>query len=238
MKTAVSMIPKNFYVQVIGQFWEGISRGMSILWDFWTFYPRKRRAKQQAKFWEAGSFGDVTLWAAKSEENQRSVFNQNIINEKAEVLLKTHGTHVLRYAYTYLHNMEDAEDILQETLIRYLKAKPDLEDVSHERAWLLRVVGNLSKNRIDYNRVRSTDELSEQLVAEEREDLSFVWDAVKELPVKYREVIHLFYHEGYQSAEIAKILGKSDATVRSLLSRGRSKLKEILKEVYDFDESV
>ena len=73
-----------------------------------------------------------------------------------------------------------------------------------------------------------------ELIDEQREDLSFVWEAVKALPVKYREVIHLFYHEGYSTAEIAGILQMKEATVRSNLSRGREQLKSVLKEAYDF----
>ena len=68
--------------------------------------------------------------------------------------------------------------------------------------------------------------------------MSDVWDAVRKLPPKYREPIHLFYHEGYQTAEIAKILGRKEATVRSDLHRGRQLLKDMLKEAYDFDDSV
>ena len=139
-------------------------------------------------------------------------------------------------AYSYLHNMSDAEDILQETLIRYLQTMPELENASHEKAWLLKVAANLSKNRIDYNRVRQTDELEESLVAEKREDLRFVWEAVRALPQKYREVIHLFYHEGYSTAQIAQILEARETTVRTNLRRGRLQLKEILKEEYDFAE--
>ena len=68
------------------------------------------------------------------------------------------------------------------------------------------------------------------MAAEEREDLSFVWDAVKMLPVTYREVIHLYYEEGYATAEIAKLLGRKEATVRSDLRRAREKLMELLQE--------
>ena len=103
---------------------------------------------------------------------------------------------------------------------------------------MLRVAGNLSKNRIQYNKTRAADELSETLAAAESEDLSFVWEAVKALSSNYREVIHLFYYEGYSTAEIAGILGKNETTVRSCLHRGRKKLKEVLREVYDFDETV
>ena len=155
-------------------------------------------------------------------------------NETAARLLDDYGNAILRLAYSYLHNLSDAEDILQETLIRYLQARPELAGPRHEKAWLLKVAANLSKNRIDYNRLRDTDELEETLVAEERQDLSFVWEAVKSLPAKYREVIHLFYQEGYSTAQIAQILDRKESSVRSDLHRGRERLREILKEEYDF----
>ncbi len=160
--------------------------------------------------------------------------NREAVNEQAARLLDEHGNHILRLAYSYLHNMNDAEDVLQDTLIQFLKTAPVLSSPEHEKAWLLRVAANLSKNRIDYNRLRTSDELNEELIAEEREDLSFVWEAVKALPASQREAIHLFYHEGYSTAEIAAILGRREATVRSDLRRGRDKLKDVLKEAYDF----
>ena len=139
--------------------------------------------------------------------------NREAVNEQAARLLDEHGNHILRLAYSYLHNMNDAEDVLQDTLIQFLKTAPVLSSPEHEKAWLLRVAANLSKNRIDYNRLRTSDELNEELIAEEREDLSFVWEAVKALPASQREAIHLFYHEGYSTAEIAAILGRREATV-------------------------
>lgn len=163
---------------------------------------------------------------------------QEEINRRAEYLLDTYGSSILRYAYSYLHNMSDAEEILQDTLLQFLKSAPQLDSPAHEKAWLLRVAGNLSKNLLRYHAVRATDELREELMAVEREDLSFVWDAVKSLPEHYREVIHLYYCEGYTTAMIASMLGKKESTVRSDLHRGRARLKEILKEDYDFAESV
>ncbi|BCK01316.1 RNA polymerase sigma factor [Anaerocolumna chitinilytica] len=158
------------------------------------------------------------------------------INEQAGRLMTTYGNNVLRLAYSYLHNMSDAEEVLQDALIQFIKTQPQFETTEHEKAWLLRVAINLSKNKITYNNIRKTDELSETLAANETEDLSFVWDAVKQLPEKYSEVIHLFYHEGYSTAKIASLLSKKEATVRSLLQRARIKLKDVLKEVYDFEE--
>lgn len=160
--------------------------------------------------------------------------NREAVNRQAGQMLDAYGNHILRLAYSYLHNMSDAEEVLQDTLIQFLKTAPVLESAVHEKAWLLRVAANLSKDRIDYNRLRTSDELKEELVSEEREDLSFVWEAVKALPVQYREAIHLFYYEGYPTAQIARILHKKEATVRSDLRRGREKLKAVLKEAYDF----
>lgn len=154
--------------------------------------------------------------------------------ETASRLLDNYGNHILRLAYTYVHNLSDAEDILQDTLVQYLKTTPVFENAAHEKAWLLRTAANLSKNRIRYNRLRTTDELNEELIAEEREDLSFVWEAVSQLPVAQREIIHLFYQEGYSAAQIAAIVGRRESTVRSDLTRARKRLKTILKEAYDF----
>ena len=160
---------------------------------------------------------------------------QDDAGQLAADALGTYGNAILRCAYSYLHNMADAEEILQDTLLKLLTAAPGFESEAHKKAWLLRVAANLSKNRIDYNALRVTDELDETLAEEGREDLSFVWEAVKALPVQFREVIHLHYYEGYSTEEIAKILGRNPATVRSDLRRGREKLKSVLKKGYDFE---
>lgn len=154
---------------------------------------------------------------------------------KAEVILDKYGDRLLRVAYSYLHNMSDAEDILQETLIRFIQSAPEFKDENHEKAWLITVASNLSKNKIKYNKIREADELDEGLVAKNEEDLSFVWEAVKSLPEKQREVIHLFYQEGYSTTEISGILDRKESTVRSDLLRARKQLKKFLKEAYDFE---
>ena len=153
----------------------------------------------------------------------------------AAKMLDCYGNCILRLAYSYLHNMSDAEDILQDTLIQFLKTAPVLTTPAHEKAWLLKVAANLSKNRIQYNTLRATDALEDDLIAEHEPDLAFVWEAVKSLPPQYREVIHLFHYEGYSTAEISHILNWKESTVRSDLRRGRKKLKTILKEAYDFE---
>lgn len=184
-----------------------------------------------------------TGWFSALKEALRRVFfsieetpqplqpSREKVNQRATALLDQYGEHILRLAYSYLHNQSDAEDILQDTLIQYLRTAPVLESPAHEKAWLLRVAGNLSKNLLRAQGYRQADQLKETLVAQEREDLSYVWEAVKALPVPYRETIHLFYYEGYSTAQIAQILDQKESTVRSRLKRGREKLKPLLEEV-------
>lgn len=156
----------------------------------------------------------------------------------AEHALCTYGQSILRLAYSYLRNQSDAEDILQETLVRLLRSAPEFETQEHEKAWLLHVTANLSKNRLRYNRLRRADPLEETLIAQERPDLAFVWEAVSALPVRWREVLHLYYQEEYSTAEIAQILSRKESTVRSDLRRARIRLKEVLQDDYDLSEGL
>ena len=188
--------------------------------------PLRRRGWQTAR--EIARFALRLLPRTEAQAESRA-------DRMAAEALDTYGNAILRCAYSYLHNMADAEEILQDTLLKLLTAAPDFESEAHKKAWLLRVAANLSKNRIEYNALRDCDELDDSLAAEGREDLSFVWEAVKALPTQYREVIHLHYYEGYSTEEIAKILGRNPSTVRSDLRRGREKLKSLLKEAYDFE---
>jgi len=188
--------------------------------------PLRRRGWQTAR--EIARFALRLLPRREAQAESR-------VDRMAAEALDTYGNAILRCAYSYLHNMADAEEILQDTLLKMLTAAPDFESEAHKKAWLLRVAANLSKNRIEYNALRDCDELDDSLAAEGREDLSFVWEAVKALPTQYREVIHLHYYEGYSTEEIAKILGRNPSTVRSDLRRGREKLKSLLKEAYDFE---
>jgi RNA polymerase sigma factor, sigma-70 family len=182
--------------------------------------------------------------AAKDLRYTEQYFNDNVsktagtreeVNQKAEWYLKEYGNSILRVAYSYLHNLNDAEDVLQDTLIQYMKTTPCFENSVHEKAWMIRVAINISKNKIKFNKHHGTLELDENL-AEMSLDYSFVWEAVKSLPTKYSEVIHLFYQEGYSTAQIAELLSKKESTVRSLLHRSREQLKDILQKEYDFAE--
>jgi len=178
----------------------------------------------------AGIFRPHQTPAEQAAEQQR--------NAQAEFLIDQYGSSILRLAYSYLQNSSDAEEVLQDTLLTYLEKAPEFESMDHQKRWLLAVARNTALHRADYNKVRETSELNEELASEHREDLSFVWDAVRQLPVPDREVIHLFYAEDMSTQEIAMLLKEKEATIRSRLSRARIKLKAVLQEAYDFDDKI
>ncbi|MBR2769188.1 MAG: RNA polymerase sigma factor [Solobacterium sp.] len=151
-------------------------------------------------------------------------------------ILNTYGDSLYRLAFSYLHNDADAQEIVQDTILQLLRYDPDFHgDGMKEKGWLMKTAANLSRNRLRSLNARDETELDETFAGSEEKDLKFVWDAVNQLPEKYREVIHLFYQEGYSTKEIADILGRKEGSVRSDLSRGRDALRTVLKEVYDFE---
>lgn len=144
------------------------------------------------------------------------------------------STDVYRMAYARTGNKSDAEDITQDTFIKYMKEQKPFSDENHVKAWLLRVAINSSKNLVTsawHRKNTSMDaaDLMSTIIEEESE----VYYAVAKLPEKYRVVIHLYYYEGYSVEEIAQMLSAKDSTVKSWMRRARMKLKELLKEDID-----
>lgn len=159
-------------------------------------------------------------------------------NQRAERLVNAYADAILRLSYTYLKNTQDAQDICQTVFVKLLAEPREFESAEHERAYVLRMAANACKDLLKSPWRRRTCGLDAVLAvpAPEAGDGS-VLAAVNELPAHYRCVIHLFYYEGYQAAEIGKILGVPTATVHTRLARGRARLKDILGGM-DYERSV
>ncbi len=158
--------------------------------------------------------------------------------ENVGKLIDRYGDTVLRIAYTYLKNMADAEDAVQDVFLNIIEKKPEFNDSAHEKVWIIRATINICKNKLNvyWNRNKcSIDDVAEIATYDKYDTDTDVLKAVMSLPEKYRIVIYMYYYEGYSTKEISKLIGKTDVTVRSNLSRARSKLKDILKEGYDFE---
>ena len=147
----------------------------------------------------------------------------------AEDIVRLFGDMLYRAALSLVWCPEDAEDMVQDCLVKWLTARPEFDSDEHEKAWLLRVVMNLSKNLLASAAHRTRADLLDIYPAEEPEEV-WLLEEVAKLPEGERSAVHLFYYEGYKTAEIASILGEKESTVRSWLHRARKKLKKQLEE--------
>lgn len=144
---------------------------------------------------------------------------------------------VFAAAFSVCRNKADADDIVQDTFVKYYSRDIDYENEEHIKAWLLLVAINRAKDIVTSfwrrNKVE-WEEYMDEVAFEEPED-GRLFEAVMRLPNKYRIVIHLFYYEEYSVKEIAQMLHRSEGTVKSQLNRGRKLLKNMLMEEWDDD---
>lgn len=142
-----------------------------------------------------------------------------------EIFVTTHANSLFRTALAILGDHAEAEDAVQDAFLKYLEKAP--KDVENPMGWLTRVLVNGCKSRLRL-KWRQVVELPDDLAATgaERQELEELW----QLPARDRAVIHLFYYEGYSTAEIAKMTGEKEGTVRSRMSRARGKLRTLLED--------
>lgn len=149
-----------------------------------------------------------------------------------------YGDRIFSAAFSVCRNRADADDVVQDTLIRYYSLDKEFENEAHLKAWLIRVSVNRAKDINSSFWRRNTvewEDTMDELAFEAPED-SRLFEAVMRLPEKYRTVIHLFYYEDYAVDEIAAILRRPRGTVKSQLNRGRTLLKNMLQEEWNDDE--
>ena len=149
--------------------------------------------------------------------------------DSPEAVIRRYSDMVYRLAFARTGNRSDAEDLYQEVFLRYLTKAPAFTSEDHRKAWLLRVAVNCANRFHTAPWRRRTEPLSEALSvpAPEGEDL---WEELRRLPEKDRTVLHLYYYEDMTTEEIAQMLDRNPATVRSQLLRARTKLKQLLVE--------
>jgi RNA polymerase sigma-70 factor (ECF subfamily) len=152
-----------------------------------------------------------------------------------ERAIDTYSDMVYRIALTRTRTMQDAEDIYQDVFLKYNEKSPKFQDEEHEKAWLIRVTINLTKNFNNLSWNKSVVNLDENIKFETQEE-SDVFETVCNLPQNYRTVIYLMYYEGYKVKEIAKLMKKSEGTIKTWAYRARESLKLSLKGGFDDEQ--
>lgn len=163
------------------------------------------------------------------------VSKNNISEEEIRTLVDKYSPLIFRISYCILCNSADAEDAVQETLLRYITKAPDFNDEEHRKAWLIKVAANISKNMLMFRLRRETVNIEDiENIGIEQNDYE-IFELIMSLPAKHKIVLTLYYVEGYKSKEIAEIIGISEEAVRKRLQKGRELLKKEMEKENFYD---
>ncbi|WP_041808134.1 sigma-70 family RNA polymerase sigma factor [Evansella cellulosilytica] len=155
-----------------------------------------------------------------------------------EVLINQYYEALVNVSYTYVKNWSTAEDIVQDVFIKILNSYHLFENRSSIKTWLYKITMNKSKDYLRktyFKRVvimgvidrLITDRTPEDNIIQKSMDKELA-ECIFILPIKYREVIILFYYEDLSLTEMGELLGENVSTLKSRLQRARRRLKEVL----------
>lgn len=144
-----------------------------------------------------------------------------------EEMITRYSNMLFKICLVILGNEQDAQDAIQDTFYRYLYNHPEFSDEEHEKAWMIRVAVNISKDmrRFQQRHPKVSMEQLEDYYESPKE--GEILEELIRLPYKLKTVIYLHYIEGYKVKEIASMLCISQSAVKKRLQRGREQLKLI-----------
>lgn len=154
-------------------------------------------------------------------------------------IVDDYSEHLLRIAYYYTKNLHAAEDIVQDVFIKF--SQSNYEESGQLRSYLTKMTVNRCKDYLkswSYKKIQLQEQTpfiaffqKDRIV--QRELQSTIGEVVLSLPIKYREVIILYYFEELQTAEIATLLQQPESTIRTRLRRAREKLRPDLSSEWE-----
>ena len=143
-------------------------------------------------------------------------------------IVENYSDMIFRIAYQYLFNKYDAEDIVQEVFVKLLTKRVIFKDEEHIKSWLIRVCLDYKKSLTK----KSTVPIENMEIPFEQKE-GEILEELQLLKEDERNILYLYYYEGYKIKEIAKILKQKQNTINSKLTRARKKLKEIMEVEYE-----
>jgi len=167
-----------------------------------------------------------------------------------EELVRRYKDQLLNFAYRFVGNRSDSEDIVQETFLRVFKNKHYYKEIAKFSTWIYTIAGNLAKTELRQKKRRkllslsaiSNDDKDFEIPDEQHNPENEVDDNIKslmihnsidKLPSHFKEVILLRDVRGFAYDEISRILDIPIGTVKSRVNRGRLKLQEELSDIFD-----
>ena len=140
-----------------------------------------------------------------------------------------------RFAFTYMKNQQDAEDVVSESIIRALKASDSIKDIKNIKTWFFKIISNTAIN--DIRKKQRTVPLvftENEDTYEDNYDISSINEMIEKLPREYTEVIVLRYFEDMKIKDISDVLGINENTVKTRLYKALKMLKADMEESYEY----
>jgi RNA polymerase sigma-70 factor, ECF subfamily len=173
--------------------------------------------------------------------NEETVYESTLSKDDLlEEAMSQYGKEVLYVAYSYVKDYRLAEDIAQEVFIRFYQRYDSFRNESSLKTWIIRIAINQSKDHLkkwETRKLLFTNKLNEiiqEFRGNDPQNQALYKEISRELhrkllslPVKYREVLFLFYYEGLKISEIAECLEININTAKTRLKTGKEKLQKL-----------
>jgi RNA polymerase sigma factor (sigma-70 family) len=153
-------------------------------------------------------------------------------------LFTTEFRPVARTVFLIVHDRERAEDITQDAFVELLRRWRKISRYDRPGAWVRRIAVRMAIREVRREGRRPAIELEAVEPSLDEPADADLRNAIRSLPSMQRAAVVLFYFEDRPAAELADILGCSDATVRVHLYRARKRLAEILGEELEAADDV
>lgn len=188
-----------------------------------------------------------------SDEELMSQFQSGTV-EAYDILVSRYKDQITNYIYRFVGDWQECEDLLQETFLRVYRNRHSYKPIAKFSTWLYTIAGNLARSEYRKRKRRQTRSL--QSVNRDNEEYEmdipdetyapdeaaegaiqdrYIQQALMEIPEEFREVVVLRDVQQLSYDEIAQITGLPMGTVKSRINRGRTKLQNLLEDVYDRD---
>lgn len=141
-----------------------------------------------------------------------------------------YANHLLRTCFIYLGDRALAEDALQDTMIKIYRNYGGFREASLEKTWVTRIAINVCKDYLKSSWLKKVDVVSNLFEISTVDEITKEVDdslieQIMKLPVKYKEVILLYYYDEFSAIEISDMLHVSISNVTTRLNRARKRLK-------------
>lgn len=159
--------------------------------------------------------------------------------EEVSNAIELYGDMIRRICFMHMKKETDVDDVFQNVYFKYAVNDVEFTSLDHEKAWFIRVSMNECKSilrRWFHRNVDLYDDFSAFGMKEQPQQpelLTTVW----KLKEQYRNVIYLYYYEGYKIKEIAEMLHRNENTIHTWMKRAKEQLKEMLGGE-PFDETI